>query len=149
MGWSLSGDLAIATLHQTIQGPFISGLPTLDGLKPSTFFLRKDMPLSGPISRQRARSSTSLRSFRTWAVPSIERLRCDSTQLRSDSNHICQSAEQRMIGIGSIKAMISIGPACDETGGAEFAQLVLHRVEREAAQSHKLPYVMGPARCAP
>ena len=44
-----------------------------------------------------------------------------------------------MLGIGAIKAVVSIAPADDETSRFHLGQLILHGLERQSAQAREFP----------
>jgi hypothetical protein len=57
--------------------------------------------------------------------PATERL-FYARKTRAFSNNIHEMRKQRVITIRAIKAVISIGPACDQACGAEISQLFLN-----------------------
>jgi len=46
-----------------------------------------------------------------------------------------------MSPIRPIKTMVTVGPCHEQARGAEFSQLILNRVQGEAAQDHEFGHV--------
>src|SRR5581483_11325890 len=108
----------------------LSALPKLDGFKPSSSLLAaKDAPCRRTVRRKVISAFSHTLALHATSARTSQ---CGMRRCRELSTALDQTehmGKQRMVAIGAIKSMVTIGPVHEQADRSELSQLVLHGVQ--------------------